>query len=107
MVDQMLNFFSGIARLSKTAGLVLGVSKGEDPTTPADTSKRVPDLVRRPILCWAFRTVKLRWLTVVDFFLFFLCNTSYNAQTMVDRTPGCYASRVSIIGVSQTSASFP
>ena len=73
MVDQMLNFFSGIARLSKTAGLVLGVSKGEDPTTPADTSKRVPDLVRRPILCWAFRTVKLRWLTVVDlFFVFFV-----------------------------------
>ena len=40
-------------------------------------------------------------------FVCFSCNTLYNALTMVDHTPGCYASRVSIIGVSQTSASFP
>ena len=73
MVDQMLIFFSGIARPNGTTGLVLGVSKGEAPTTPADTSKGLPDLVRRPILCRAFRTVKLRWLTVVDLFFAFFC----------------------------------
>ena len=35
-------------------------------------------------------------------FVCFSCNTLYNALTMVDHTPGCYASRVSIIGVSQS-----